>query len=417
MNNERRISALQLGLHWFPERPGGLDRIYQNLIDALPAAGVDVRGLVAGSAQVEAASNGVVRAFAPPDSPLLHRLRSVRREVRRSLAETDPDLIVSHFALYGAPGLDLYRGRPLVSHFQGPWSAETEVERGGASSKFSALVKAMVEGAVYRRSTRIIVLSTAFRDVLQARFRIPDDVIRVIPGCVDVSRFTINTTPEAARAALGLPSDRPIVVTVRRLARRMGIEDLIDSFRQVRHTVPDALLVIVGGGALTAALRKRIDEQGLGDHVRLLGRVEDDKLPLVYRAADLSIVPTVALEGFGLTTIESLATGTPVLVTPVGGLPEAVAGLSPDLVLPNFGANALAAGIVDALRGHLRLPSADACHAYARNGFDVPVKAARTAKVYHEAVRVFGESHPGTGLERKKSDDTLMRRDMASRTR
>jgi glycogen(starch) synthase len=415
--NEQRITALQLGLHWFPERPGGLDRIYQNLIDALPAAGVDVRGLVAGSAQVEAASNGVVRAFAPPEAPLLQRLRSVRREVRRSLQETDPDLVVSHFALYGAPGLDLYKGRPLVSHFQGPWSAETEVERGGAGSKFSALVKSMVEGAVYRRSTRIIVLSSAFRDVLQARFGIPDEVIRVIPGCVDVSRFEISETRDAARAALDLPLDRPIVVTVRRLARRMGIEDLIDSFRQVRHTVPDALLVIVGGGALTASLRKRIDDLGLGNHVRLLGRVEDAKLPLVYRAADLSIVPTVALEGFGLTTIESLATGTPVLVTPVGGLPEAVSGLSPDLVLPNFGANALAAGIVDALRGHLRLPSPDACHAYARNGFDVPVKAARTAKVYHEAVRVFGERLPGVRTHTKSDEAAIIRRDIASRTR
>jgi glycosyltransferase involved in cell wall biosynthesis len=415
--NEQRITALQLGLHWFSERPGGLDRIYQNLIDALPAAGVDVRGLVAGSAEVETASAGVVRAFAPPEAPLLSRLRSARREIRRSLRDIDPDLVVSHFALYGAPGLDLYKDRPLVSHFQGPWSAETEVERGSAGSKFSALVKSMVEGAVYRRSTRIIVLSSAFRDVLQARFGIPDDVIRVIPGCVDVSRFEISATREAARAALDLPQDRPIVVTVRRLARRMGIEDLIDSFRQVRHTVPDALLAIVGGGALSGALRKRIEDLGLGDHVRLIGRVEDDKLPLVYRAADLSIVPTVALEGFGLTTIESLATGTPVLVTPVGGLPEAVSGLSPDLVLPNFGANALAAGIVDALRGHLRLPSPDACHAYARSGFDVPVKAARTAKVYREAVHVFSERSPGVRTRTKAGEAAVASRDIASRTR
>ncbi|CAB3778377.1 glycosyltransferase family 4 protein [Pararobbsia alpina] len=414
---EQRITTLQLGLHWFAERPGGLDRIYQNLIDALPAVGVDVHGLVAGSSRVEAASNGVVRAFAPPEASLLTRLRSVRREVRRSLKETDPDLVVSHFALYGAPGLDLYKGRPLVSHFQGPWSAETEVERGSAGSSFSALAKTVLEGAVYRRSTRIIVLSSAFRDVLQARFGIPDEVIRLIPGCVDVSRFEIRATRDAARAVFDLPTDRPIVVTVRRLARRMGIEDLIDSFRQVRHTVPDAMLVIVGGGALSGALHKRIDDLGLGDHVKLLGRIEDDKLPLVYRAADLSIVPTVALEGFGLTTIESLATGTPVLVTPVGGLPEAVCGLSPDLVLPNFGANALAAGIIDALRGHLRLPSAEACHAYARSGFDISVKAASTAKVYREAVRVFGERLPGVRTRTKPDEAEIVRRDIARRTR
>lgn len=409
--SERRISALQLGLHWFPERPGGLDRIYQNLIEALPDAGVDVRGLVAGSADVARASRGVVRAFAAPEAPLFERLRGARRAVRETLREWSPDLIVSHFALYCAPSLDLYRDRPLVTHFQGPWSDEGEVERRDARGTISGTIKSLIERRVYRRSTRIIVLSSAFRDVLQARFGVPDDVIRVIPGCVDVPRFAITASRDAAREALGLPTDRPIVLTVRRLARRMGIEDLIASFRQVRHAVPDALLVIVGGGALKDELAARVEQLGLQDHVRLLGRVEDDMLPYAYRAADLSIVPTVALEGFGLTTIESLAAGTPVLVTPVGGLPEAVSGLSPDLVLPNFGANALAAGIVDALRGHLRLPSADACYAYARAGFDVPVKAARTAKVYQEAVRVFGKQEsrrPATG---SRENPNLMHRD------
>ncbi|RKP45317.1 glycosyltransferase family 4 protein [Pararobbsia silviterrae] len=409
--NAQRISALQLGLHWFPERPGGLDRIYQNLIEALPDAGVDVRGLVAGSDAVARESNGVVRAFARPDRPLVERLRAARRAVRAMLGEWSPDVVVSHFALYSAPSLDLYRDRPLVSHFQGPWSDETGLERRATGVHLGGMTKALIERAVYRRSTRIIVLSSAFRDVLESRFGVPGEVIRVIPGCVDVPRFAISTSREVACETLGLPADRPIVVTVRRLARRMGIEDLIDSFRQVRHTVPDALLVIVGGGVLKDELAARVAQHGLENHVRLLGRIEDDVLPLVYRAADLSIVPTVALEGFGLTTVESLAAGTPVLVTPVGGLPEAVSGLSQDLVLPNFGANALAAGIVDALRGHLRLPSADACHAYARTGFDVPVKAARTAKVYQEAVRVFGEQHSARRGGRRSRDAAMMRRD------
>jgi glycogen(starch) synthase len=410
--SQQRIKALQLGLHWFPELPGGLDRIYQNLIEALPDAGVDVRGLVAGTDAVERESHGVVRAFARRDAPLFERLRGARSAVRETLRDWSPDVVVSHFALYSAPSLDLYRDRPLVSHFQGPWSNEGDVEVRTSSSSLASLVKSRVERAVYRRSTRIIVLSSAFRDVLQSTFGIPGEVIRVIPGCVDVPHFAISASRDAAREALGLPLDRPIVLTVRRLARRMGIEDLIDGFRQVRHSVPDALLAIVGGGVLKDELRARIEELGLQDHVRLMGRVEDDQLPLAYRAADLSIVPTVALEGFGLTTIESLAAGTPVLVTPVGGLPEAVSGLSPDLVLPNIGASALAAGVVDALRGHLRLPSSDACHAYARAGFDVPVKAARTAKVYQEAVRVFDERVVSRKAMGRRANTSMIRRDV-----
>ena len=71
----------------------------------------------------------------------------------------------------------------------------------------------------------------------------------------------------------------------------------------------------------------------MANHVRMLGSSRDADLPLYYRAADLSVVPTVALEGFGLVAAESLAAGCPALVTPVGGLPSVVADLSPDLVL------------------------------------------------------------------------------------
>ena len=104
------------------------------------------------------------------------------------------------------------------------------------------------------------------------------------------------------------------------------------------------------------------------------------------------MVPTVALEGFGLITVESLASGTPVLVTPVGGLPEAVAGLSPNLVLPETGANAIAAGLAGALNGSLQLPDADACRRYARENFDNSVIAKRVASVYSEAIAA-GEVH------------------------
>ena len=113
----------------------------------------------------------------------------------------------------------------------------------------------------------------------------------------------------------------------------------------------------------------------------------DDKLPSAYRAADLSVVPTVSLEGFGLIVIESLAAGTPCLVTPVGGLPEAVSGLSRALVLGATGAKAIADGLGDALTGVTTLPSARECLDFARRNFDWPVIAERVRLVYEEAMR------------------------------
>ena len=136
---------------------------------------------------------------------------------------------------------------------------------------------------------------------------------------------------------MGLPTDRPMVLTVRRLARRMGLQELVSAFAMVRQRVPDALLAIVGGGALRPALEAQIDGLGLTGSVRLLGRVEDAVLPTLFRAADLSVVPSSALEGFGLTSVEFARGGTPPLVTPVGGLPEVVRGLSESLGVRRYG--------------------------------------------------------------------------------
>ncbi|CAB3768491.1 glycosyltransferase family 4 protein [Paraburkholderia solisilvae] len=377
------IKSLQIGMHWFPERAGGLDRMYYSLIGALPGAGVQVRGVVAGSPRVAADTNGAIQGFGPAAQSLPMRLMAARRALRRELQTQRPDVISSHFALYTFPGLDVMRGIPQVSHFQGPWADESHVE--GADS-FGQRAKRYLEQTVYARSSRLIVLSDAFGKILTARYGIAPERIRVVPGCVNVDQFNLPLTQNEARLKLQLPLGRPIVLAVRRLVRRMGLEDLIDAVKVVKRRAPDVLLLIAGKGRLEGELQARIDEAGLTDNVKLLGFVPDQHLATLYRAATISVVPTVALEGFGLITVESLASGTPVLVTPVGGLPEAVAGLSQDLVLPSTGADAIADGLAQALDGSLKLPDADACRAYARANFDNPVIAQRVATVYGEAI-------------------------------
>src|SRR4029077_10786197 len=134
-------------------------------------------------------------------------------------------------------------------------------------------------------------------------------------------------------------------------------------------------------------LARLVEQKNLKDHVKLAGFVPDADLPPAYRAADLSVVPSISLEGFGLIVLESLAAGTPVLVTPVGGLPEVVSGLSKDLVLDGSSAAQLAEGIVARLRYPDSLPSDTACQAYAKENFDWPVIAKRVLDVYKNAFR------------------------------
>ena len=379
----RALQTLQIGMGWFPEQAGGLNRVYYHLMDALPRAGVGVRGLVAGSPDVTAQTEGRVAAFAPGAASLPVRWHQVRRHAMHILAEQECDLVAAHFALYAAPLGRHLRDAPLVVHFHGPWAQEGVIEGHG---NLRTRAKLGIERFVYRRAERFIVLSEAFRDRLHHSYGVPLEAVRVVPGGVDTQRFATGLTRAQARHRLGWPQDRPLVLTVRRLQRRMGLETLVAAMKTVRDTVPEALLMIAGQGPLTTALKARIDALGLHEHVRLLGFVPDADLPPAYRAADLTVVPTVALEGFGLVTVEALAAGTPVLVTPVGGLPEIVRNLSPSLVLPGFDAASLADGLAGALRQTFPLPDAAACQAYAQAHYAWPVVARRVRAVYEEVL-------------------------------
>jgi glycosyltransferase involved in cell wall biosynthesis len=357
--------------------------MFYSLCRYLPRSGVKVLGLVSGSEQVKDDSSGIVRSFSSDSESLYRRLYQARRAARGILRGEHIDLIACHFALYGAPLLDVLHQTPTVVHFHGPWAAESTAE---GESYLKTRFKALVERSVYRTGLRFIVLSRAFRDVLCDRYGVSDRLVRIVPGGVDADRFDVSASPSAARNRLDWPTDRPIILSVRRLARRMGLSNLITAMERVIEHHPDALLLIAGKGPLREELSAMIQAKNLEKSVQLLGFVPEEDLPFAYRAADLSIVPTTEHEGFGLITIESLAAGTPVLVTPVGGLPETVRELSSNLILPDASTETVGEALVSALRGSLSLPDAERCRHYARSRFDWPVIASKVRDVYEDVL-------------------------------
>jgi len=377
----KQLGVLQIGNGWFPERKGGVENVFYNLCLQLPSQGIEVRGLVPGSAGIADSTGGRIASFAPDGAPGPHRARGVRRAVQAAIAARPPHLVAAHFALYALPVLDLLRDLPLVVHFHGPWALESEIEGQG---RLAIAAKRLVERLVYRRASRVIVCSDAFGRLLQSEYGVPASIIRLVPNGADMDRFAVAMSRAEARAALGWPADRPILLSVRRLVRRMGLGSLIEAVALLRRTQPDLLLCIAGTGPLHAELELQAQATGLAGSVRFLGRISDTELPLAYRAADLSVVPTLALEGFGLVAVESLAAGTPVIVTPRGGLPEVVEPLSPELVTAGTGAAEIAAALDRALSNPTRLPSEAACREYARTHFDWRRIGAVTADVYRE---------------------------------
>ena len=377
------LDTLQIGLEWFPERGGGLDRYYHDLVRFAPRDILRCRGLVVGNGRSDLDTNGRVHSFAAPSAALPHRLMAARSAIRHELRARPPKLVVSHFALHAFPALDLI-DVPLVVHFHGPWANESQAQRPDARA---ARIKYWIERRVYRRADRLITLSEAFATLLHEQYGVDRARIAVIPGSSDVDRFgEVKQSRDAARAAVGWPGNRRIVLAVRRLVRRMGLERLVDAAATLVQSHPDLLVLIAGTGPERAALQARIHAAGLDDHVRLLGFLPDDDLPSAYRAADCTIVPTLALEGFGLIAAESLAAGTPSLVTPVGGLPEVVRGLSDTLVLDSPEAADIVEGLGGWLRGSRVLPDAVACRDYAQRMFAWDVGITRLAGLYQQAL-------------------------------
>lgn len=378
------MKTLQIGTSWFLEDAGGLSRVYYGCVNYLPVAGVEVSGLVTGGENVWQSSGGKVEAFAAADSSTWQRSLKLRKAVKRVLASSDYDLVATHFALYTLPALDLLGKLPLVMHFHGPWALESRAEGGGRLSTWG---KWAIEKLVYQRTNGFIVLSEAFRQILHKTYSVPLEKIFIVGGGIDTAQSDLGLLIAQAREKLGWQKDRRIILCVRRLVQRMGLENLISAIALVRNQHPDVLLLIAGKGAISEALRSQIKELQLEDHVQLLGFVPDQDLAIAYRAAELSIVPTISLEGFGLIVIESLAAGTPVLGTPIGGIPEILQPLASDLILEGSTIQQLAQGIIESLSGQRKMPTAEACQAYVRQNYDWQVIARQIKSVYEQVLQ------------------------------
>ena len=214
----------------------------------------------------------------------------------------------------------------------------------------NATARRWIERVVMNRCARVLVLSQFMWQRVLAVHRIPENKLRMVTGAADPDRFRPPEDPVAIREQLKLPLHRVLLFTVRNLVPRMGLENLLHAIATLGEEGRDLLLVIGGEGPLRPALEQLIRDLGLTDRARLVGFVAEDALSSYYQAADLVLMPTHQLEGFGLVTVEALACGTPVLGTPVGAIPEVLARVDPGLLADGTDSTALAVAIRRILR-------------------------------------------------------------------
>lgn len=394
-----RILALADAM--FSDKPGGSKRVALEVERRLAARGHSVTALVPRTRPdlpLEEVIDGirVVRyAFTSP----LALVWAGYWAARRLHAAAPFDAIYAHFAYASAGPLLALPRVPVLRAFYGPWADEARVQD-AARPRRSLQYKMMaaVERWTLERAGQVAVLSAYSREQLETDYAVPAEKITLIPGGVDTERFRPPADTHAARAALGLPADRPLLLSVRRLVPRMGLENLIAAMPAVVARYPQALLLIGGKGPLAPALEAQIQALGLQRNVRLLGFIPDETLPRYYQSADVFALPTAQLEGFGLITLEALACGAPVVATPVGSNVEVVNSLPGGYLCADATPAAIAAGLVRCLHaGGRAVLNAPAAHAHLARHYDWARITQRTeaALLAVTAGRAAPEFNPG----------------------
>jgi len=233
------------------------------------------------------------------------------------------------------------RGTPFVltAHFHPIWS----IHGGWLRHRIRGFYDRRLAGPVLAAASRVIVQTHEEERLLRA-VGVPLPPVEIVPP-----GYSPLPDPPASVGAFaerfGVPG--PYVLFVGRLASNKGLVELLQAFAALAREDGTAQLVLVGeDGGMRATLEDRARGLGLADRVRFLGHLADEALlAAAYRDARCTVLPS-EYEAFGLVLLESLAQGTPVIASRVGGIPEFIEDERTGLLVPPGDVPSLSAAVV-----------------------------------------------------------------------
>ena len=270
--------------------------------------------------------------------------------------ELEYDLIHSHYWDAGYVGMKLAERLRLpfiyTAHSLGAWKREQmggdpeEMER---HYKFSNRIR--WENTIFRRATAQTVTTLAGREPYKCLYGFESDDLVVIPPGVDVRRFR----PEPPVKATSLATPDNYVFALSRIDSNKGLDYLIRAFERVSRS--SHAMLVIGGGSIDPKpqetvvkndLLRLVENLGLGERVTLAGYIPDDHLDTYYRNARVFVLPS-KYEPFGMTVLEALACGTPVVATRHGGLRHELTDRKDSLLVDPSDPVALSSAILEIL--------------------------------------------------------------------
>lgn len=322
------MKVLMISWEYPPKKVGGLATHVQHLSDELATLGVEVHVLSCsfpGKPEMQRLRTGLVihrvdvYNFPSPDflSWAMSMNHSLLEYGSRLAGREHFDVIHAHewMILPCAFCLRYLADRPLVYSIH-----STEYgRRNGLPSDFSRTIHEC-EGWGSFEASKIIVCSSYMRDHVRWLFNTPDQKIVTIPN--GVIENPVRSVPFEFRRIFADDNER-IILFVGRLVHEKGLGVLIGAIPYLLKDGTKVKLIVIGDGYAADEMKKLAWDLGIYDKVYFRGYVTDEELHKALKIADVLSVPSL-FEPFGIVTLEGMISGTPVVVSDVGGLSEIV---------------------------------------------------------------------------------------------
>jgi len=274
------------------------------------------------------------------------------------------------FKLLGAGPKYIYTAHsPCILEQRFNWSQE------GIQGKIKTLLGTellkKMEGNLLRNMHCIQTLSEFTRTAIDEIYGIGSN-IRVIPHWCRKG-FLRQCSKEQARTLLGWPQDAKILFSLRHFGPRYGLDIAIKAVAPLLKEYPDLRFALGGYGPLMRSLKHLARDLVVDEKIWFMGKVSDEVLCQCYEAADVFILPTRALECFGLIVLEAYAYGLPIISSDAGALPELIRPIAPDMIVPAGQIEALQQKIEAFVNGSLNVPAPEAIINYVQKNYSYEV--------------------------------------------
>jgi glycosyltransferase involved in cell wall biosynthesis len=248
-------------------------------------------------------------------SDLVSEVRRYGEEAAKFAAAEPYDVIYAHDWLSFPAGISAKRvtGKPLVAHVHA-----TEFDRTGGSAIDQRIYD--IERAGVHAADRVIAVSGRTKDTLVSRYGVPHQKVTVVHNGID------ETTAPAGGVARLLRVKRlgyNVVLFLGRLTLQKGPDYFLRAAEKVLRAHPRTVFLIAGAGDMERQIIEQAAELGIAKHVFFTGFLRGKEQAEAYAAADLFVMPSVS-EPFGITALEALHAGVPVIISRQSGVAEAV---------------------------------------------------------------------------------------------